>query len=190
MENPREEEIKGMIPNDVKTLLDIGNRNDMFDLYKTIKLDIEEADVIQDLNKKQKLEFEDNSFDMVVLSQILEHLGNVQEIINESKRVSRKYILVGLPNELKLDNRFKFLFGIYREWGGIDGGYCTYGHKHFFTIKTIEQFIKLFFKTYKKKYYIFGVKGGRYISNNYRRFLATKLPKLFAGEVYYLIKIK
>jgi ubiquinone/menaquinone biosynthesis C-methylase UbiE len=87
-----------------------------------------------------------DSFDLVILNQILEHLATVEEIVSESIRVSRKYLLVGLPNELTWGIRLKYLFG------KIDQeGYLPYGHKHRFSIKEIEKFIINFFGNYKKK---------------------------------------
>ena len=182
--NKRHKEILSIIPKEVKTILDVGSIGDIFTDYQIITIDLDKkADVIQDLNKNQKLKFKDNSFDMVILSQILEHLTNIEEIISESKRVSKKYILIGLPNELKLDSRIKYLFGIAPK----DTGYFPFGHKHFFTIKRIELFIKKFFKDYKIKKYVFGICGGSYLPDQVRNFLSKIKPSYFASEVYYLI---
>jgi len=183
----RKKELTELVPKDVKSILDIGCENNLFKEYDTITLDVNPgADIIQDLNKSQKIPLKENQFDIVILSQILEHLVTVEEIIAESKRVSRKYILIGLPNELTLENRFKYFLGKCSEWGS----YVPYGHKHFFIIKNIEKFIKRFFGNYEKKYYLFGVSGGRFIPLKIRKWLAKNLPTLFAGQVYYLIKLE
>ena len=146
----RKKELNELIPKDVKIVLDIGSDNNLFDKYKPKTLDVKDADIIQDLNKTQKLSLKNDSVDIVVLSQILEHLVTVEEIVSESKRVAKKYILVGLPNEVTIDNRIRFLLGKPSRFP--EGSYCPYGHKHFFNIKEIEDFIIRFFnKDYKKK---------------------------------------
>jgi 2-polyprenyl-3-methyl-5-hydroxy-6-metoxy-1,4-benzoquinol methylase len=90
-----------MIPKEVKTVLDIGCANSIFKDYEVTTVDcIEKADYNINLNKIQKLPFKDNSFDLVVVNQILEHIGDVEELIGEVKRVSKKYIQMGLPNEM------------------------------------------------------------------------------------------
>ncbi len=45
------------------------------------------------------LPYEDNSFDLVICTEVLEHLEKPNEAINEIKRVSRKYCLLSVPNE-------------------------------------------------------------------------------------------
>ncbi len=182
----RNERILNLVPSDVKTVLDIGSRGDIFVNYTTTTVDtVENSDVKQDLNKNQKLPFKDNSFDLVVMNQILEHLSYVEEIISEAKRVSKKYILVGLPNELTYGSRIKSLIGT-PDWSG----YKPFGHKHFFTINKIENFVSEFFGKHEDRVYFFACSGARFIPENLRDFLAILRPSLFAKEVYYLINIK
>ena len=183
----RNKKIINLIPKDVRTVLDIGSAGNIFkDRYETTTLDaLEKADVKQDLNKNQKLPFKDNSFDIVVMNQILEHLPSAEEIINEAKRVSKKWVLVGLPNELTYGFRIKFLIGK-PDWKG----YMPYFHKHFFTIDTIEDFIKRFFGKYVEKVYYFSCSGGGYLPLKIKNFCANNFPTLCAKEVYYLIKLK
>ena len=185
----RTAEIIKLIPKDVKTVLDIGSRGEMFKKkYKTTTLDYEEgADIVQDLNNNQILPFKDNSFDMIVVNQLLEHLTNVEVLVKEMKRVSKKYIFVGLPNELVLSNRLRFLMGL--ECGSGDG-YCPYGHKHFFRIHTIERFILDQFGDYKIKDHIFLGSFPQFYPDSVKDFLANNLPTLFAGQVNYIIGLK
>jgi hypothetical protein len=185
MTDDRFYQIKALIPAGVKTLLDVGSGDKYFNkYYKTINLDLSGADINQDLNKKQQIELKSKSVDLVLLSQILEHLGDCAEIIAESKRISRRWVLVGLPNELTIDNRLRLLFNKPEH-----AGYIPYWHKHFFTIKSIEAFIVSFFGGYQKRYYLFAVKGGRFVPLKIRTFIANALPTLFAKEIYYLIDI-
>ena len=176
-----------MIPKGVKKVLDIGSRGDIFkEKYSVVTIDnLQKSSIKQDLNLNQKLNFQDNKFDLVVINQILEHLNYVEEIISESKRVSKKYLLVGLPNEVVYSLRIKFLLGKIEQ-----AGYQRYGHKHRFNIEEIEKFIKEFFGNYEFKKYWGAFTGAKFLPDKIKAFLANNLPSLFAKEVYYLIKIK
>jgi SAM-dependent methyltransferase len=187
--NYRLAKIQKLIPKNVKTVLDIGSLGNIFNSkFKTTTIDaLENADIKQDLNKNQKLPFKDKSFDMVVLNQILEHLPYVEELVEESRRVSKKYIFLGLPNELTWGFRLRFLLGI-PAWKG----YLPYWHKHFYTIDTITLFENKFFPKDKilSKDYLGAFSGAGILPWKFRDFLSKKLPTLFAKEVYYIIKLK
>jgi len=74
--------LKGLV-NDIKyTGIDIGGTPD---------IDI-------DLDEIGKLPFEDNSFDCVVCSDVLEHLENLHYILTELVRVASNNIVISLPN--------------------------------------------------------------------------------------------
>ena len=45
------------------------------------------------------LPYEDNSFDLVICTEVLEHLERPEDVINEIRRVSKKYCLFSVPNE-------------------------------------------------------------------------------------------
>ncbi len=186
--NDRLHQIARMIPKNVESILDIGCKDKFFKRFgkKYTGIDLKGAEINQDLNKNQKLKLKDGSYDLIIFSQILEHIADPRQLISEAKRVSKKCIIVGLPTELTLDNRFRFFFG--KISGEAWGGFNIYGHKHFFTVDTIEKFILEIFGKYSQKYYIFGVKGGRFLPLKIRLFLAKTFPKLFAKEIYYLIE--
>lgn len=59
-------------------------------LYPTI--DIKQGDIY-------KLPYKSNSFDLVVATEVLEHLENPKKAYRELLRVSRKYVLMSVPNE-------------------------------------------------------------------------------------------
>lgn len=46
-----------------------------------------------------KLPYKDNSFDLVVCTEVLEHLDAPSKILKEILRVSKKYLLISVPNE-------------------------------------------------------------------------------------------
>ena len=61
----------------------------------------------------EDIPFEDGQFDMVVFSEVMEHLRFPQKALGEIARVLRKNgRLVGsVPNAFRLRNRFKFPLG-------------------------------------------------------------------------------
>jgi ubiquinone/menaquinone biosynthesis C-methylase UbiE len=46
-----------------------------------------------------KLPYPDNKFDLVICTEVLEHLENPELALMELKRVSNKYVLISVPNE-------------------------------------------------------------------------------------------
>lgn len=139
------------------------------------------ADVKIDLNNFKKLPFKNNSFDLVVLSQVLEHLFYPEKVIEEVKRVSKKYILVGLPNEVALHLRIKLLKG------ESTIGYSRHGHHYMFNFDVTEKFIKTKFAPDFKimgKYFQRIAPTRKIPLPNY---FVKKFPNLFAREFYYLL---
>ncbi len=51
-----------------------------------------------DLDQNPKLPFESHSYDVVFCSDVLEHIDTLHEVFVEMVRVSKKYIIVALPN--------------------------------------------------------------------------------------------
>ncbi len=59
----------------------------------------------------ERLPFPDNSFDTVVMLDILEHLYDPEFVLGEATRVSKKNLIVGVPNFSSLPARLQVLFG-------------------------------------------------------------------------------
>jgi len=59
------------------------------------------------------LPFKDEEFDVVILSDILEHLIQPLELLNEARRVLKDdgHVILSLPNHFYLDNRIRILKG-------------------------------------------------------------------------------
>ena len=55
-------------------------------------------DVKLNMEKIERLPFEDGSFDCVVCTDVLEHLDNLHFIFGELVRVAKKHLIVSLPN--------------------------------------------------------------------------------------------
>ncbi|MDB5237316.1 MAG: metW [Parcubacteria group bacterium] len=59
----------------------------------------------------QPLPYPDDSFDYVVLLDVLEHLYDPAVVLREAARVSSKYVIVGVPNFSSLPARIQTLLG-------------------------------------------------------------------------------
>lgn len=57
-----------------------------------------EPDLRINLEKIDRLPFDDGSFDCVICSDVLEHLDNIHMVFGELVRVSRNYMVISLPN--------------------------------------------------------------------------------------------
>jgi len=48
--------------------------------------------------EKQRLPYEENSFDVVLCLDVLEHLNNLHEVFDQLCKITRKYLIISLPN--------------------------------------------------------------------------------------------
>ncbi len=138
-----------------------------------------------DIEKKSK--FKDNFFDIIILSDVLEHVINRDNSMKELKRILKpKGLLVILtPNLAKLRNRIKLLFGRYPSTAFVKNeGYGTApeklydgGHLQYFTFKTLKILAKKYdFEVIK----CFG--SGRF------GILHDFWPSLMSGEIGMILK--
>jgi len=147
-------------------------------LNKQVKLSI------QDITKKTK--FSNNFFDIIILTDVIEHIPDKYSLFSELKRILRKggIIVIGTPNVVKLRNRVSFLFGRYPYTSEnrliiknnkpilFDGG-----HIQWFTFKTLRELANQFnFKIIKQ----FGY--GRYGK------LHNLCPELLSGTIGIILK--
>lgn len=100
-----------------------------------------EPDFVVNLEKVDRLPFPDGSFDCVVCADVLEHLDNLHHVFGELVRVSRRHLVLSLPNNWANARR-----PIQRGRGGIG----HYGlpevpppdrHKWFFSLEEAANFI-------------------------------------------------
>ena len=76
-------------------------------------------DLSLDLGNIYKLPFKDKSFDLVLCTEVFEHLDNSKKALKELARVSKKYIFLSVPNEPL------FFLMNYTQWG-IDIGHINH----------------------------------------------------------------
>lgn len=102
-----------------------------------------------DFEKDKLSRFKDCEFDFVVCTEVLEHLENFHEMLDELTRVSGKYILISLPNCMGIFTRFNILFrGETGKFYGLPFEKPEDRHRWFFSHTDIERF----FQNYTKKH--------------------------------------
>jgi len=86
-----------------KKILDVGCDEAVL---KTLLTDVEYTgidisrtpDICLDLEKVERLPFDDSSFDCVICADVLEHLDNLHLIFSELLRVTQRYVIIAWPN--------------------------------------------------------------------------------------------
>jgi len=86
--------------------------------YIGIGLSSDKLDLKIDFEKKP-LPYKNNLFDVVLCCDVLEHLDNIHEIFDELCKVSKKYVIISLPNAHK--SFWSYL---------IHGNYKGHQHQH------------------------------------------------------------
>jgi len=131
---------------------------------------------------KQKLNFKDNEFDYVVMLDILEHLYNPAFLLKEAKRVSKKYLLVSIPNFNSLPARIQVLCGRVPE-----NNKPNKGHIYWFNYNTLLDLIKKEnLKIKEEKFNTFW--ENKPILGLINKFLAKKFPQVFS--LSFVLKLK
>ncbi len=75
--------LRELIPKDVKYIgVDMGGKPDF-----VVNLEIDKLD-----------RFDDKSFNAVLCTDVLEHLNNIHDVFDDICRVSKKYVIISLPN--------------------------------------------------------------------------------------------
>ncbi|OGS22895.1 MAG: hypothetical protein A2252_07400 [Elusimicrobia bacterium RIFOXYA2_FULL_39_19] len=119
---------------------------------------------------EENIPFDDNTFDVVVASEIIEHLFSPEKTLEKVMKVlKRNGLFIGsVPNSFRLKNRIKFMLG--KEFED------DITHLHHFSIKELKILLNRYF------YYIEIIPfASKYL------FLA---PKLFANDLIWKCKKK
>lgn len=139
-----------------KNILDVGS--DYNTLKKIVGAKVTgvdlygEPDIVVDFEKEQLSRFQDNQFEMVVCTEVLEHLDNFHAMAEELARVSSRYILVSLPNCLSVFTKWNILFhDRASKYYGLPLSRPEDRHRWFFSYKDIDVFFTDFAKRHRAK---------------------------------------
>ena len=80
--------------------------------------DLVASEGVLKVNLNDRLPFDDNSFDIVACLDVLEHLDNPHQALQELMRVAKYSVFISLPNMHHIIFRLRFFLGI-----GISGKY-------------------------------------------------------------------
>ncbi len=191
---------KNIRPTDIDNLLDVGCANgnktkhianffninmknthgvDYNDLY--VKECRQSFNVIKIDLETETLPYRENSFDLVICNQVLEHLKNYQKLIVDLIKVTRTkgYIVIGVPNLAHLINRIYLLFGIQPLCIHVNGPHVRgFTHKAFVDLLNSFKQIELV-DTAGSTMYPLPYNLAKYLSNHFIS---------FSGYICYLLQ--
>lgn len=130
----------------------------------------------------KKLPFSDNEFDSVVLLDILEHLYRPEEFLREAARLSKKIIIISVPNFNSLPARLQVFFGKVPENNRPNKGHVYwFNYENIMNITNAEGLCvaELKVNTIFERFFIVG-----YVM----KYLAKIFPSLFA--LSFVIKLE
>jgi SAM-dependent methyltransferase len=102
---------------DVKSLLDVGCRDGILKSYLRPGISYTGLDIMPGPNVdrvgniEEGLPFADRKFDAVAALDLLEHTNNIWFAFDELVRVSRRQVIIVLPNMYHWQSRIRFLLG-------------------------------------------------------------------------------
>lgn len=129
---------------------------------------------VVDLNNSGRTPFKDNTFDIVIASEIIEHLFQPANTLKEFYRVLKSdgQLILSTPNFLYWGNRLKFLIGQFKY---TQSGMFDEGHIHFYTYQSLREDLADAGFEIDKENHVFA--GG-----NLLNFIRSKFPALFAYQ--------
>ena len=154
-----------------------------------------EPDLLINLERELPIPVQDNSYDTVVCTDVLEHLDNLHDVFEELLRVTNKYIIISLPNSMETvlsyyrdieyaqgTNDTRSQNGKYMKFYGLPFENPNDRHKWFFSYIEAEEFFE-----YKAKKLNFKIKEmfpiGYYVNkNSYKSKLFRYFIKIFASK--------
>lgn len=180
------------------SILDVGCWEN--DLKKTIGDKVFGIDIAGTPDRRVNLEQEglplgDQTFGCVICTDVLEHLNNFHEIFTEMLRVSKKYIILSLPNNLDLITRLRFLFDRPMRFYGLPAQSPSDRHKWLFSYRQAATFIQSHAEEKKLNvvYSFPSFPDSLFIRNPLSRLLQATFPKqynnLFAKAYWCLIEV-
>jgi len=174
----------------VGSVLDLGcGDGTLLDSLRLKENDAEGLDISQEAIKKceaknhkvklfdfsnGQLPYADNSFDYVVMLDVLEHLYNPDTLLAEAKRVSRQFIVLSVPNFSSLPARLQVALGKVPENNKRGKGHIFWFNWNVLAKMLQARELKIVaskYRTFWQNRFIIGVVTG---------FLMKAMPNLFA----------
>lgn len=192
--NEANETIIKILP-ECKSILEVGcGRGILAKELKRMNKDVIGLDVsklaLRDAEKKgiktiqhdldQSLPFSDNNFDCVICCQVLQHIHRPSELIKDMRRVTKKYVIINVPNIAYWKYRKMLLTGKIPFIGDPE-----YLPIRFFTLKTIKKQLNESNLEIKNISYTGGLPLKRFIPKTIRKkiSLLKHTPSLFATGI-------
>lgn len=90
--------------------------------FQNVKLALQKSIISTLGDLSSSLPFRDNSFDVIVAFEIIEHLVDTGRFLKECFRILNKngFLILTTPNLTSLSNRIRLLFGKYPAWMDFD----------------------------------------------------------------------
>lgn len=132
---------------------------------------------------RDTLPFNAGEFELVIASQIIEHIPRMDSLCKEISRIAGKAIFIGLPNDLVWDKRLLALFGV------NPIGILEHQHCRLFDANNAKTFIDTRFPDWdiEKRLSVYVTRGQRFLSWSGKKRLASLRPNLLSSEEYYLL---
>ena len=178
-------------------LLDAGCRNrELAPLLKECReyvgTDLSASEGVIACNLEEDLPFDDGSFDIVAVLDVLEHLNSPHRALKEILRVAKKGVFISLPNMYYIQFRSNFLFG-----KGISGKYSFLPepvfdrHRWVMSYQETLSFVYAIAREHEVEHKMILPARGRtrFIMEPLERFLGSEWPNLFAYGALFHIKI-
>lgn len=153
-----------------------------------------EPDLVANLETDLPLPIENNSWQTVVCTDVLEHLDNLHQVFDELVRISGKYLILSLPNPLesafksyvlnrperKKSTPERDIYGRYLKFYGIPYKPPIDRHKWFFSYTDAEEFFR--HKAKEHRLTIRELFGIGYHGKSFTNKLLRYFIKIFLGD--------
>lgn len=172
----------------INNILDIGCSDNYMKMIhdNVIGIDINGSpDIIFDL-EKGNIPIKENSFDCIICLDVLEHVDNLHEVLDQFLLISKKYIILSFPNELRFLNLIRY---VYKTNNREFGFFPRNRHKWFISYSQSKTFIRNFAK-----------KNNLIIINDYTnlgykskflfKIIKNKFPNILPHGYYVILKKK
>ncbi len=131
---------------------------------KTVMADIQDS-----------LPFQDGSFDYVIATEVVEHIPFSEALLEEIKRVSRKYLIISIPNIAFWKYRLQLLQGRFPKQWVLQ----PFEHLHFWSVSDFKDMLGSLSIDIEE------IKAG-----SGRRYIRDIWPNLFASQVCFKLRKK